>query len=94
MLAQFTLLLSLVVSGAWAAGSTTTSLVERSSPDLKALLSRPEKKWCSGTQVFYPGQANYEDLTIQRWTTYEAPSYLASVKPACVQDVQTIVSII
>ena len=93
MLVQFALLLSFVFSGARAAGSTATSLAERASPDLKALLSRPQKNWCSGTQVFYSGQANYQDLTTQRWTTYEAPSYLASVKPACVEDVKTIVSV-
>ncbi|KAL9595232.1 MAG: hypothetical protein Q9219_006566 [cf. Caloplaca sp. 3 TL-2023] len=71
----------------------STALLERAGPDLKILLSEPSRKWCPGTQVFFPGQANYESLTTQRWTSYEAPSYLASIKPACVGDVQKVVQL-
>ena len=92
MLAPLALLLSFSTSAL--GGSVSYALMERATPDLKSLLSQPQHAWCSGTQVFFPGQANYANLTTQRWSTYEAPSYLASVKPACVQDVITIVSTI
>ena len=75
------------------AGSISHTLMERATPDLKSLLSQPQHAWCSGTQVFFPGQANYANLTTQRWSIYEEPTYIASVKPACVQDVITVVSI-
>ncbi|KAI4236998.1 MAG: hypothetical protein LQ349_002185 [Xanthoria aureola] len=74
-------------------GGASTALIERAGPDLKTLLSEPGRKWCSGTQVFFPGQKNYASLTTQRWTTYEAPSYLAAIKPACVADVQKVVKL-
>ncbi|KAL8940821.1 MAG: hypothetical protein Q9216_002610 [Gyalolechia sp. 2 TL-2023] len=75
------------------AGGASTALIGRAGPNLRTLLSEPGRKWCSGTQVFFPGQANYTALTTQRWTTYEAPSYLASIKPSCVEDVQRIVKL-
>lgn len=74
------------------AGGASTALIERAGPNLKALLSEPGRKWCPGTQVFFPGQKDYASLTTQRWTVYEAPSYLAAIKPACVGDVQKVVS--
>ena len=73
-------------------GCVSEGLAQRSPPDLKSLLTNTKHKWCSNTQVFFPGQPNYANLTTQRWSSYEAPSYLASVKPACVRDVETIVS--
>ena len=91
MLANLTVLLSFGASVL--AGSISHALMERATPDLKSLLSQPQHAWCSGTQVFFPGQANYANLTTQRWSTYEEPTYIASVKPACVQDVITVVSI-
>ncbi|KAF6225126.1 hypothetical protein HO133_010322 [Letharia lupina] len=91
MLANLAVLLSLGTSAL--AGSVSYALAERATPDLKSLLSQPQHAWCSGTQVFFPGQANYANLTTQRWSTYEEPTYFASVKPACVQDVITVVKI-
>lgn len=44
------------------------------------------------TQVFYPSDANWTD-TVQRWTTYDEPTFVAALKPASVADLQTIVSI-
>ena len=73
-------------------GGASTALIERAGPNLKTLLSEPGRKWCRGTQVFFPGQKNYASLTTQRWSNYEAPSYLAAIKPACVADVQKVVS--
>ena len=91
MLGKQVALLCLSASAAWA-GSISSGLSQRSPPNLKSLLVTPTLKWCSGTQVFFPGQPNYANLTTQRWSSYEEPSYLASVKPACAQDVITIVS--
>ena len=91
MLANLAVLLNLGASVL--AGSISHALIERVTPDLKPLLSQPQHAWCSGTQVFFPGQANYANLTTQRWSVYEEPTYAASVKPACVQDVITVVSI-
>ena len=91
MLARFIGLLSLGVS-AVLAGSVSTGLVERNTPDVKSLLAQPQNKWCKGTQVFFPGMANYANLTTQRWTSFEAPSYVASIKPSCADDVAKVVS--
>lgn len=90
MLASIAVLLGLGASAL--AGSVSYALMERATPDLKSLLSQPQNAWCSGTQVLFAGQANYANLTTQRWSTYEEPTYFASVKPACVQDVITVVS--
>ena len=90
MLAKLAVLLSLGTSTL--AGSVSYALTERATPNIKSLLAQPQHAWCSGTQVLFPGQPNYANLTTQRWSTYESPSYIASVKPACVQDVITIVS--
>ena len=67
-------------------------LVERTPPDIESLLAQPQNKWCAGTQVFFPSMANYANLTTQRWTSFEAPSYVASIKPSCADDVARIVS--
>ena len=72
-------------------GVHKAGISRRELPNLKSLLSDPKQKWCSNTQVFFPGQPNYTNLTTQRWSSYEEPSYLASVKPGCEQDVVTIV---
>lgn len=45
-----------------------------------------------GTQVFLPSDSDYTDETIQRWTIYDEPTYIASVKPALESDVQKVVS--
>ena len=73
--------------------SVPESLLARSSADLKTVLSHPQNHWCSGTQIFFPEEPDYANLTTQRWTTYDAPSYVASIKPSCVEDVATIVSL-
>jgi fumiquinazoline A oxidase len=45
-----------------------------------------------GAEIFLPSQANYSEDVIERWTTYEAPSYIGAIKPAIVTDIQNIVS--
>lgn len=91
MLARVVALLSFGAS-AILAGSASIDLVERSTPDLKSLLAQAQNKWCDGTQVFFPAMANYANLTTQRWTSFEAPSYVASIKPSCADDVAKVVS--
>jgi len=56
--------------------------------DITALLS----ELSPSTEVFYPSDANWTD-SIQRWTTYDEPTFVAALKPASVEDLQTIVSI-
>ncbi|KAL9594846.1 MAG: hypothetical protein Q9179_005215 [Wetmoreana sp. 5 TL-2023] len=92
MLSEIAWLLALSLSSVLAGGAST-ALIERAGPDLKALLLQPGRRWCAGTQVFFPGQPNYATLTTQRWTSYEAPSYLASIKPSCVEDVKKVVKL-
>lgn len=41
-------------------------------------------------EVFYPYATNWTDTT-QRWTTYEEPTFFASIKPNTTLDVQRIV---
>lgn len=72
--------------------SVPERMYARSSGDLKTVLSQPQNNWCSGTQVFYPEESDYANLTTQRWTTYDAPAYVASIKPSCVDDIATTVS--
>ncbi|PYH88739.1 FAD-binding domain-containing protein [Aspergillus ellipticus CBS 707.79] len=47
----------------------------------------------SGAQIFLPSQANYTEDVTQRWTTYDAPTYIGAIKPATVDDIQTIVTL-
>ncbi|KAJ9254992.1 CAZyme family AA7 [Paecilomyces variotii] len=54
--------------------------------DITALLS----ELSPSTEVFYPSDANWTD-SIQRWTTYDEPTFVAALKPASVEDLQTIV---
>lgn len=42
-------------------------------------------------QVIMPSDANY-NTTLERWTTWSAPSYVGAVIPATEADVQNIVS--
>lgn len=43
------------------------------------------------TEVFYHSDANWTD-TVQRWMSYDEPTFVAALKPALVADLQTIVS--
>ena len=45
-----------------------------------------------GTQIFYPSDANWLTETTQRYTVHDAPTYIASIRPAEESDVQKIVS--
>lgn len=47
----------------------------------------------AGSKIFLPSDPNYVNETTQRYTTHDAPTYRASVKPALDTDVQKIVRI-
>lgn len=47
-----------------------------------------------GAGVFFPTDANFTSEVIQRWSSFEAPTYFAAIKPAIPSDVQAIVSLI
>lgn len=42
--------------------------------------------------IFLPSDGDYDDNVMARWSTFNAPSYVATVKPAMETDVQAIVS--
>jgi fumiquinazoline A oxidase len=44
-----------------------------------------------GAEIYYPSDANWTEEVTQRWTTWEAPTYLGAIKPATELDVQDIV---
>ncbi|KAL2821205.1 FAD-dependent oxidase [Aspergillus granulosus] len=68
--------LGLLAQLAVAAGSNNISaLVRRLSP---------------GAEVFYPSAANWSEVT-PRWSTNNAPTFFAAIKPATTGDVQNIV---
>lgn len=45
----------------------------------------------SGAQILYPTSPNYTTQVQQRWTTWDQPSFIGTIKPATEGDVQTIV---
>lgn len=45
----------------------------------------------SGTEIVHPSDQGYSSGFTQRWTTHDAPSYAAAVKPSSAQDVATVV---
>lgn len=45
----------------------------------------------SGTRIFYPSDPDWLMETTQRYTVHDAPTYVASIKPALESDVQKIV---
>lgn len=44
-------------------------------------------------QIFLPTDTNFTAQLTQRWTDYNAPSYIGAIKPATEADVQNIVGI-
>ena len=56
-----------------------------------AQLNSPIVGLSPGTRVFLRTDSNWTNGTTQRYTTHDAPSYVASVKPALASDVQKVV---
>ena len=42
-------------------------------------------------QIFLPSDTNFTSSLTQRWTDYNAPSYIGAIKPATEADIQNIV---
>ncbi|KAM7213855.1 hypothetical protein V8F06_010787 [Rhypophila decipiens] len=51
------------------------------------------RKLSPGAKIYFPSDPNYTNLTAQRWTVYEEPTYSATIIPAVESDVQNIVKI-
>ena len=47
-----------------------------------------------GANVYFPSDSNYSSEVTLRSSTFDQPTYYATVQPAIASDVQTIVSII
>ena len=52
--------------------------------DFRELLSQ-------GSGIYLASDENWENETTQRWNLWNAPTYVVSVKPALVEDVQKVV---
>lgn len=61
--------------------SLSTNLTELFGPSLS-----------SDAKIILPEQKSWSIEIQERWTDYQAPSYLGAIIPATVQDVQRIVS--
>ncbi|KAL2810523.1 hypothetical protein BJX63DRAFT_422986 [Aspergillus granulosus] len=44
-------------------------------------------------EFFYPSWDNWTEEVQQRWTDYQAPTYIGAIQPATVEDVQNIVKV-
>jgi len=44
-------------------------------------------------QILLPTDTNFTAKLTQRWTDYNAPSYIGAIKPATEADIQNIVSV-
>ncbi|KAI1314099.1 hypothetical protein F5Y03DRAFT_336159 [Xylaria venustula] len=67
--------------------STSATL---STPDIKHLFG---PILSPGAAIYLASEPNYESHVSQRWTTHEAPSYIATIQPATIGDVQNTVKI-
>jgi FAD/FMN-containing dehydrogenase len=72
--------LSVLVAPAFVSGLDTVQFANL----LKTNLS-------SGAKVYFPSDANYSSEVTLRSSSFEQPTYLATVQPATTSDVQTIV---
>lgn len=45
----------------------------------------------SGAEIYYANDSNWTQEVTQRWTTWDAPTYLGAIKPVTERDVQNIV---
>ena len=44
-------------------------------------------------QIILPTDTDFSDRLTQRWTDYNAPSYIGAIKPATEADIQNVVGI-
>ncbi|CAI7668893.1 unnamed protein product [Penicillium manginii] len=45
----------------------------------------------ANASIHYPGQADYNTTTVQRWSTWDEPTFAVTIKPATDEDVQYII---
>lgn len=81
-MAWYTALVGLTIL---ASHATQAFNVQQTETDLRQQLS-------SGAQFTVPGDSQWSQDTV-RWTEYEAPDFVLSVKPAVDSDVQKVVCI-
>lgn len=65
--------------------------LNHSSTELKSLLLHSRYQWSPKTQIYFLDDSNWTNETTLRWNIYSAPSYVASIKPGCEEDVQRVV---
>lgn len=58
--------------------------------DIRDLLSQKSNSWAEGTVISFPDSSTFNDST-RRWSTFDAPNYLAAVSPAHEADLAKIV---
>lgn len=58
--------------------------------DLRSVLSQQSNSWAAGTVISFPGSPAFNNAT-GRWSTFDAPTYLAAVSPANEVDLAKIV---
>lgn len=68
----------------------SASVIHRT--DLRSLLTASSNNWAANTTIAFPGSSNFAN-TIERWTTFDAPSYSAVISPGDTDDVLKAVSI-
>ncbi|KAL9032533.1 MAG: hypothetical protein Q9180_006446, partial [Flavoplaca navasiana] len=54
--------------------------------NIRSLLSQRSNNWSQGTIISFPNSTTFDNSTT-RWSTYDAPSYLAAISPANEADV-------
>lgn len=74
-------------------GLYSSFALNHSSTELKSLLLQSRYQWSPKTRIYFPDDPNWANETTQRWNIYNAPSYVASIKPGCEEDVQRVVYI-
>ncbi|KAG7001440.1 FAD-linked oxidoreductase OXR1 [Physcia stellaris] len=60
--------------------------------DIRALLSQKANGWDKSTTISFPQSSRFVNST-SRWSTYDAPTYLAAISPASETDVAKAVKI-
>lgn len=46
-----------------------------------------------GAEIYYANDSNWAQDVTQRWTTWDAPTYMGAIKPVTERDIQNIVCI-
>ncbi|KAI1746384.1 hypothetical protein F4680DRAFT_401248 [Xylaria scruposa] len=83
-------------SAAWqkilatAATTITTNTNTATSPNIKELFG---PSLSPDAAIYLASEPNYTAHVTQRWSTHDAPSYIATIQPASVEDVRNIVKI-